>query len=165
MTHLGARISALLDGQLGPEEEERAWAHVHGCHLCRDRVEHEGWVKTRLMGLSLGDDSAPTGLKGALGDPTACADRVAGTVAEPRRYGLAVLGGGAVGAAFLGVIALGVVPGSGQASDRRAPVLNVTTPSSRAPAGPTPSVTPSATPVTLGLHQGRAGVSGVRIEP
>ena len=28
MAHLGARISALLDGQLPPEESERAWAHV-----------------------------------------------------------------------------------------------------------------------------------------
>ena len=30
--HLGTRVSALLDGQLSPEETERAWAHVHTCH-------------------------------------------------------------------------------------------------------------------------------------
>ena len=29
MAHLGTRISALLDGQLSPEEAERAWEHVH----------------------------------------------------------------------------------------------------------------------------------------
>ena len=50
--HLGARASALLDGQLPPAEAERLWAHVHGCHLCRDLVEREGWVKTRLSGLA-----------------------------------------------------------------------------------------------------------------
>ena len=49
--HLGPRVSALLDGQLSPAEAERAWAHVHACHACRDAVEREGWVKTRLAGL------------------------------------------------------------------------------------------------------------------
>ena len=52
--HLGSRVSALLDGQLPPDETERAWAHVHTCHFCRDQVEREGWVKTRLAGLSFG---------------------------------------------------------------------------------------------------------------
>ena len=52
--HLGSRVSALLDGQLSPAEAERAWAHVHACHACRDLVEREGWVKTRLAGLSFG---------------------------------------------------------------------------------------------------------------
>ena len=46
--HLGSRVSALLDGQLPPDEAERAWGHVHSCHACRDLVEREGWVKTRL---------------------------------------------------------------------------------------------------------------------
>src|SRR4051812_1640158 len=40
--HLGDRVSALLDGQLTPAEEERAWSHVHDCHQCRDLVEREG---------------------------------------------------------------------------------------------------------------------------
>ncbi|WP_228943575.1 zf-HC2 domain-containing protein [Nocardioides sp. Leaf374] len=65
--HLGPRVSALLDGQLSGEEEERAWAHVHSCHSCRDLVEREGWIKTRLSGLS-GDPagSAPSALKGSI---------------------------------------------------------------------------------------------------
>ena len=63
--HLGDRVSALLDGQLPPTEEERAWAHVHSCHLCRDLVEREGWVKTRLAGLSF-DAAAPDHLRGSL---------------------------------------------------------------------------------------------------
>ena len=52
--HLGARVSALLDGQLSPADEERAWDHVHSCHQCRDAVEREGWVKTRLATMQLG---------------------------------------------------------------------------------------------------------------
>ena len=52
--HLGSRVSALLDGQMSPAETERAWEHVHSCHACRDLVEREGWVKTRLAGLAYG---------------------------------------------------------------------------------------------------------------
>ena len=48
IAHLGPRVSALLDGQMSPADEERAWEHVHSCHQCRDAVEREGWVKTRL---------------------------------------------------------------------------------------------------------------------
>ncbi len=59
MGHLGSRVSALLDGQLPAAEAERAWAHVHACHACRDQVEREGWVKTQLAGLSFGRDAAP----------------------------------------------------------------------------------------------------------
>ncbi|CUR56714.1 hypothetical protein NOCA1120156 [metagenome] len=54
MSHLGSRVSALLDGRLAPEEEERCWAHVHSCHTCRDLVEQEGRVKTQLARLSPG---------------------------------------------------------------------------------------------------------------
>ena len=54
MSHLGSRVSALLDGRLAPEEEERCWNHVHACHACRDLVEQEGWVKTQLAQLSFG---------------------------------------------------------------------------------------------------------------
>ena len=53
MGHVGARVSALIDGQLSPAEAERLWAHVHQCGLCRARVEREGWVKTQLAGLAL----------------------------------------------------------------------------------------------------------------
>ena len=48
-----------------PAEEERAWAHVHACHQCRDLVEREGWIKTRLAGLSFDTACAPSSLKGS----------------------------------------------------------------------------------------------------
>jgi hypothetical protein len=138
--HLGSRVSALLDGQLSPEEEERAWAHVHVCHLCRDAVEREGWVKTRLAGLSFDGASAPDRLKGslldglhALGGPcgTPPGDAyLASTGGRARRHpGLVALGGGAAGAAVMGVLVLGLGSADAPANDRRAPVTNLVRPS------------------------------------
>ena len=109
--HLGNRVSALLDGQLPPEETERAWAHVHVCHFCRDAVEREGWVKTRLAGLSAGPQGASEHLKGSL---------LCGTSApvgpvdhdRPRRAAMVLLGGSAAGVAVLGVVALGLAGSS-----------------------------------------------------
>jgi hypothetical protein len=164
MAHLGTRVSALLDGQLGREEEERAWAHVHGCHACRDLVEHEGWVKTRLHGLALRDPSVSSSLKGTLFDPAACAVRPAAGAGAvpPSRLRMVALGGGAVGAAFLGVLALTVTPGPGQApgtgTDRRPPVTSLSGTPSRAPASVPASV-------RLGPRPGPAEVPGVRMDP
>lgn len=111
MAHLGSRISALLDGRLRPVEEEECWAHVHDCHTCRDLVEREGWVKTRLAELSLGPAAASDALKSMLRDQT-------GTIAPPafptapraargRARGLLAIGGGAASACVVGVLALG----------------------------------------------------------
>jgi hypothetical protein len=136
--HLGDRVSALLDGQLSPAEEERAWAHVHACHQCRDVVEREGWVKTRLAGLSFDSACAPSSLKGSLlsslssGLPPGDVYLGSGHDARPRRVSLVALGGGAAGAAVMGVLALGAAPADAPTFDRRTPTTSVTTP---APAG------------------------------
>jgi hypothetical protein len=115
--HLGDRVSALLDGQLSLADEERAWDHVHSCHQCRDAVEREGWVKTRLAAMQLAGASAPSHLKGSLlvrgivdwsdvsGHPV-----VAEVSGGRRHLGMSGIGGGAVGAAVLGVLALGAAP-------------------------------------------------------
>jgi anti-sigma factor RsiW len=149
MGHLGARVSALLDGRLSADETERAWAHVHVCHACRDLVEREGWVKTRLAGLSQATGAAPAHLKGSLlggealggrpaDDPFAASDG-----ARPRRTaGVVALGGGAVGIAVVGVLALGVAPSDGPV-ERRAPVTNLVRPSGT-PRLVTPTLSPSA---------------------
>jgi putative serine protease PepD len=115
--HLGSRVSALLDGQLSAAEAERAWAHVHACHTCRDLVEREGWVKTRLAGLSFDAGAAPDHLKGSLlgparspGLPPAPHPASAYDARPRRQLGLVALGGGAIGAAVMGVLALGVAP-------------------------------------------------------
>ncbi len=134
--HLGPRVSALLDGQLSATEAERAWAHVHGCHLCRDQVEREGWIKTRLAGSSP-EQGAPDTLKGALlGMPPGDVLRAFSGHREEqpvpsrvrRTAGLAAIGGGAAGAAVMGVLALGAAPADVPSNDRRLPASQITTP-------------------------------------
>ena len=132
--HLGDRVSALLDGQLSSAEEERAWAHVHACHQCRDLVEREGWVKTRLAGLSFDCSSAPSSLKGSLtaslceGLPPGEVYLGTGSDPRPRRVSLVALGGGAAGAAVMGVLALGAAPADAPTFDRRTTPTSVTNP-------------------------------------
>jgi hypothetical protein len=150
VSHLGTRVSALLDGRLSPEETERAWAHVHVCHACRDLVEREGWVKTSLAGLSFGCTSAPESLKGsllgALSAPSGDSYLVADRDHRRRQIGLVALGGGAVGAAVMGVLALGVAPADAPTNDRRAPASITQT--------QTPRV---ATPTEPGFARSSAG--------
>jgi hypothetical protein len=125
--HLGDRVSALLDGQLPREDEERAWAHVHSCHFCRDLVEREGWVKTRLSTLSFPSASASDRLKDALMGAQAGltpGDALLAMSARPRRGSLVAIGGGAAGAAVLGVLAHRAAPANAPTIDRRAPGTN-----------------------------------------
>ncbi len=51
MSHLGERVTTLVDGQLGAEACERAMIHLAGCRECRDAVELERLTKKRLAGL------------------------------------------------------------------------------------------------------------------
>lgn len=161
--HLGSRVSALLDGQLSAQETERAWAHVHSCHLCRDHVEREGWVKTRLAGHAFEPGPAPDELKGSLlgmppGDVLLSLGPGPSRTRARRHVGLASLGGGAVGAAVMGILALGTAPADVPTFERRSPTSptsNVSTstpgptstPTPRRTPRPTPSVTPSRPPV------------------
>jgi hypothetical protein len=155
VNHLGRRVSDLLDGQLSAAETEAAWAHVHTCHLCRDEVEREGWVKTRLSTLGFDDDRtgcAPDRLKGMLlGTPGDCllggssaGDEFTNLSAQRSRsrsgiggkVGMAALGGGAAGAAFMGMLALGPAPAQIPVPERnQQPVthLNPTAPGPRVP--------------------------------
>lgn len=103
--HLGTRVSALLDGQLAADEADCAWAHVAACTSCRESVQRETWIKQRMAGLSA-LTTAPTSLKGDLLRPEHCGER-----REHRRVvSLAAVGGGAVGAAMMGFIALSPAP-------------------------------------------------------
>lgn len=124
--HLGSQASALLDGRLTPAEEERAWAHVHLCHGCRDLVEREGWVKTRLAGIAMAGAAGPTGLKQRLQTrPDDLLPRWADLDPAQRRTSLALLAGGAIGTAMLGVLALGVGPASAPTWERRLPAGSI----------------------------------------
>jgi len=64
MTHLGDRITSLVDGQLAPAEAERANAHLASCPACREAAELERLTKHRLR--SLPDVAPGPGLVDAL---------------------------------------------------------------------------------------------------
>ncbi|CUR56324.1 conserved hypothetical protein [metagenome] len=150
MMHLGTRVGALVDGQLGDAEAERAWAHVHTCATCRAAVEREGWIKRQLVGLSLADaGEAPAALKGSLCSPGAFArypdhsDYVADQARGRRFGGLAAIGAGTVGAAMFGVLAFSAAPAQAPTIDRRVPPASLlSTPAA------TPTTRPGATEVT-----------------
>lgn len=152
--HLGgARIAALVDGQLSAAEEERAWAHVHGCPVCREAVEREGWVKRQLACLAFGAPApaSPT-LKGEL-----CRAPLAPALAAPefpvwsahpdhrnRRYaGLAAIGASSVGAAMFTMVAFAASPAQAPVPDGRtttAGIAQVVNNSSAPRPAPTPTV-------------------------
>ncbi|WP_017608206.1 anti-sigma factor family protein [Nocardiopsis xinjiangensis] len=49
--HLGERLSALVDGELGPDEHERALIHLAKCEPCRFEADMTRRLKSRLHGL------------------------------------------------------------------------------------------------------------------
>ncbi|GAA5077151.1 anti-sigma factor RsiW [Thermocatellispora tengchongensis] len=51
MSHLGERVSALVDGELSHGERERALAHLTFCADCRAEVESMRALKSRLRSL------------------------------------------------------------------------------------------------------------------
>ncbi|MCF6467483.1 anti-sigma factor [Nonomuraea sp. MG754425] len=51
MSHLGERVSALVDGELNHTERERALAHLTFCADCRREVESVRALKSRLRAL------------------------------------------------------------------------------------------------------------------
>lgn len=51
MSHLGERLTALIDGELGHDERDRAFAHLAVCATCRAEAEALRQVKRRLYTL------------------------------------------------------------------------------------------------------------------
>src|ERR1700749_4398875 len=56
MSHLGDRLSALVDGELGGAERDRAHAHLAACEQCRTEAAELRALKQKLRGLM---DGAP----------------------------------------------------------------------------------------------------------
>ena len=72
--HVGAKVSALVDGQLSEAESERVWSHVMVCPPCRRLVEQEGWTKSRVRCAGQAPDASsevPMSLLGSLYASTA----------------------------------------------------------------------------------------------
>lgn len=51
MTHLGRRLSALIDGELSDSERDQAHAHLVGCDECRAEAAALRTLKRRVRGL------------------------------------------------------------------------------------------------------------------
>ncbi|HQR25598.1 MAG TPA: hypothetical protein PLP61_01050 [Nocardioides sp.] len=163
--HLGSRVSALLDGQLTSEEEERAWAHVHACHQCRDLVEREGWVKTRLAGLSWSLTPASGALKGSLLASPGLLPPGEAYLLHPSRSrsrSMVALGGSALGVTVLGLLALGAAPAAAPVLDRRPPVTSLVRPT-EAPRAPSQSDSRRERPRRHHSPSARAELTGVTI--
>ena len=64
MTHLGQRLSALIDGELEAAERERVLLHMARCGSCRDEVAALRMLKRRMN--ALGDAAAGAALTGRL---------------------------------------------------------------------------------------------------
>ena len=56
MSHLGDRLSALVDGELGGADRDRAHAHLAACEQCRTEAAELRALKQKLRGLM---DGAP----------------------------------------------------------------------------------------------------------
>jgi anti-sigma factor RsiW len=57
VSHLGDRLSALVDGELGHDERDRVLAHLAGCDQCRAEADAQRRLKQRLRSLG---DAAPS---------------------------------------------------------------------------------------------------------
>ncbi|HEY2507146.1 MAG TPA: anti-sigma factor [Streptosporangiaceae bacterium] len=64
MTHLGQRLSALIDGELIAEERERVLVHLAKCGSCRDEAAALRMLKRRMH--ALGEAAADDTLTGRL---------------------------------------------------------------------------------------------------
>ena len=170
--HIGSKVSALVDGQLPPAEEERAWSHVLSCPGCRRLVEHEGWTKRQLGSLcgSMTMEPPPQ-LLGSLYDVDAWAAvdaiekrsrrrrtavAVVGAIekrSRRRRATVMLLGGGAASACLLGVVAVAGGPtGRGDVPTRPSPA----TIRGELPNGPVGSPTGAETNASpLRVHRSR----------
>lgn len=85
VSHLGVRLTALVDGELDHDDRERALAHLAMCPACRREADALRQVKERLRGLS--DLTPSAGLSDrllALGAPRTLAGE-GDEVADPGR--------------------------------------------------------------------------------
>jgi len=64
MTHLGQRLSALIDGELEMTERDRVLIHLTRCGSCRDEAAALRMLKRRMN--ALGEAAAGAGLTGRL---------------------------------------------------------------------------------------------------
>jgi hypothetical protein len=154
--HIGSKVSALIDGQLLPSEEERAWSHVLSCPGCRRLVEHEGWTKRQLGSLhGPGPIDPPPQLLGSLYavDAWAAVDAIEKR-SRRRRATVVLVGGGAVSACVLGLVTVAGGPvGRGEVPTRPSPATIRGESPSPGPVGSPTGAETNASPIRV--HRSR----------
>jgi anti-sigma factor RsiW len=148
--HIGSKVSALVDGQLPPAEEERAWSHVLTCPGCRRLVEREGWTKRQLGILcssSVGEP--PPQLLGSLYhvDAWSTVDEIEKR-SRRRRTAVVLVGGGAVGACVLGLLTVAGGPIGREVPTRPSPAT-IRGELSHGPAGSSTGAETNASPIRV----------------
>lgn len=111
MSHLGNRLTALVDGCLDVHEQDKVMAHVRHCSECRDALEHEQSVRRRLHQLPGAEPSAALlmALKDIGSDPAAVPPLLEDSpsahwrLPSRRRAGLALAGAGTAAVGVLGL--------------------------------------------------------------
>lgn len=97
MSHLGRRLSALVDGELGDDERDQAYSHLVSCETCRAEVAALRTLKRRMRGL--GEATAD----GALTRRLIALEELAGDAASPERGHTRYVVAGAVTALAIGL--------------------------------------------------------------
>lgn len=87
MTHLGQRLSALIDGELDGSERERVLLHMAKCDSCREEVAALRMLKRRMSALGDSAASVGAGLTGRLMGLSALAGRGDQDRADPQAPG------------------------------------------------------------------------------
>ncbi|MPZ96534.1 MAG: hypothetical protein GEU96_16885, partial [Propionibacteriales bacterium] len=124
-SHLGDRLTALVDGQLEPAGQDKALAHLRHCADCRAAYDHELWVRRQLYELPGAEPSAALlmALKDIDGEAAAFLDDDPAQhwrLPSRRVAGMALAGAGTLAVSVLGLAySLGSAP---QAEPVRPPV-------------------------------------------
>ena len=173
MSHLGQRLSALIDGELSEAEQDRVLAHLAGCEPCCREASALRTLKRRMN--SLGGDPADGGDSAlanrlmslasagfAFGEqgrdpawswPAAFPVAVAGP-REPRPGRTVVAGAVAFLVVGLGAAAFAAGGSDGQPGPRVTPAVDVFMMQHEITTGEIPVVLPVASPmVKLGPHE------------
>ncbi len=169
MSHLGHRLSALIDGELGHAQRERVLAHLAKCEPCRQEAAALRVLKQRMH--ALGDATANTALTDRL---VALGGRGPGpgSTGLPRRRWpvrsitaavLTVAGLGVPAAAFMAGGGGQAEPGPGVTPAIEEFMTQHELSTGDVPANtPSPSPSPSSTPRHHGIRQHRAAPEPAR---